>query len=151
MVCAGTCGSEGSSANNRSTVCVPTFLLSIRCGSCCKELSLNGTLPVEVGKCVTVDVITSSVCGENVLVGVYGRWCDKAVDVITWSTDTAGGRVSADIITSRGSIDVTISSPCGGRVGIDVTRSSACGGNADAPDGAHGRSGRGNVSGAADG
>ena len=81
-----------------------------------------GTLPVEVGKCVSSDVITSFVCGENVLVDVYGMWRDKtdvitssldgvsgrgkAVDVIAWSTGTAGGRVSADIITSRGSIDV---------------------------------------------
>ena len=106
-----------------------------------------GTLPVEVGKCVSSDVITSFVCGENVLVDVYGMWRDKAVDVIAWSTGTAGGRVSADIITSQGSIDVITSFPGGGRrVGtagswngnIDVTRSSVCSGNADAPDGAHG-------------
>ena len=78
-------------------------------------------------------------------------WRGNAVDVIVWSTGTAGGRVSADIITSRGSIDVTTSFLGGGRVGIDVIQSAVGGENADVPGGAHGGSGRGNVSGAADG
>ena len=82
-----------------------------------------GTLPVEVGKCVSSDVITSFLDGVN------GR--GKAVDVIAWSTGTAGGRVSADIITSRGS--------------IDVIRSSVDGGNANVPGGTHGGSRRGTI------
>ena len=112
-----------------------------------------GTLSVEVGKCVSSDVITSFLDGVN------GR--GKAVDVIAWSTGTAGGRLSADIITSRGSIDVTTSFLGGGRrvgaagnwngnidvitsllgggrVGIDVIRSSVGGENADVPGGTRG-------------
>ena len=75
-----------------------------------------------------IDVITSSTgtasgCGNaadvitSSLNGTGGR---GTIDVIAWSTGTAGGRVSADIITSRGSIDVKTSFVCGENVLVGV-------------------------------
>ena len=81
-----------------------------------------GTLPVEVGKCVSSDVIRSSVDGGNANVpgGTHG-----------------GSR--------RGTIDVITSLLGGGRVGIDVMTSFVCGENVAVPGGTHG-GWRGNVS-----
>ena len=68
-----------------------------------------GTLPVEVGKCVSSDVITSSLDGGS------GR--GTAADVMTLPTGTDG---------------------TDGRIDIDVIQSAVGGENADVPGGTHG-------------
>ena len=81
-------------------------------------------------------------------------WLSNNADVSASCVGTAGGRDSADVITSsldggsasaggRSNADVTISSlDGGGRVGgrgsIDVITSSVCGGNVDVPVDTHG-------------